>query len=393
MKKTIVMSLVILILIISKGFAELNTNLEKEIMTYESPDVEIIAKSRKMLTDNIASNNLNKVEEIYDYLLEKYQDESKIVALWTVEKTGILFCIRDYNKIKDIILSYNESMYEKTLINPEQDILYSQIIDYLGSNYNEIIVEISTINLPVEERLFLKLLLNDFYIGYQEEYTQAELNYECTVFLVQYPDSEYSDFIKKYLRYIIKPGNWGYGYELFGGSSIFKGDISRYFSSGPIIGMDFEISYKNINNNILMYLAYNDVKRDFEYKEIWAKGDHLHYALFTNSIGYQGVETSKFKFIPFVTVGGAEIAYSKDGQEKPKVKFSFAYGSGFSIDYKLSSSVRMNYYYTKNGSYFIRLKCGFVKNNFDRLDDRFSGNTYYFNIGIGGYIRPLKRYF
>jgi hypothetical protein len=89
---------IIVILFAVSELAAQPDDLKNEIASYQSSQLEIINKSRRMLLDKFKEGDIQKVKEIKDYLLNDKSFEGYMPLLFT-ERFCIYFWTREYTEL------------------------------------------------------------------------------------------------------------------------------------------------------------------------------------------------------------------------------------------------------------------------------------------------------
>lgn len=396
MKKTYV--IVLLIILISSNILAYKSSIEKEILSFEDTELEIIIKSRKLIKFKLADGDLNKAEEIVDYL-ETRLDINKTVSLFPEEQLLLELIFHDYAKVIDLFwdnLKYFETGYYSLegKIYPPNDWLYLTLKDYILNNSQDLKEQLYNAQIKDQEKEFIWLFTSWFLYDENSQENYEYINDQADLYLAKYPESSqstYAEFIRTYIRYVYTLGNFGYGFDFFSGYGKFDGKLNEYFTSNVPIGVGFEISYKDIIFYLRDYIGVAcKVRKEFEYKELWKKDLKQNVYMAEISVGYSLFENRKIKFTPFAGISGMAIcppeAIRKEEGNDVELNFSLAYDLGLNVDIKLQRGSGI-----QNEHWILRFRSGYSMPNFKRLDEQFSGSMFYLNIGFGGYFRPIVR--
>ena len=369
-------------------------DLESEISNYQLSDEIYISKARQMLADEIRDRNEDKVKDIVTHLLEKYE-YSHSVPLYPWERFIIaleadslelgLKTLEDIIKPKETYINY---------LYPKQDALSMESEKLLFHNYSIYVTQIITSNLNNEQKMLFQVFLEGISNGTVEKIDQKKVNEKCDTFLEKYPNSDYYDFVREQLRFVIVPGNWGYGFDFSMGTAIMTEDLKNYFQNGLGIDISFYATYDSFVFKAKLILASINAKIDFNENGSWEEGDHFNLPFYGLQLGYELFESKKFKFEPHLLCGVSEIDYTYKDDDKDILDPTFAYGLGFSIYYKFTDTIAVDYNRRyENGSWYVYLNCDYINSNFDKEYDNYKGGTLFLNLGIGGYVRPFVRDF
>lgn len=399
MKKLILLSLILTNTIHIKAQTD---NIQNQILNYKDTTSEIINKGRKLLLEEYLRNNTEKVKEIKDYLIERVQNENYL-TLYPIEYWLILFSTKEYDKIQNSIEYFDSLIYKfyPGQIKPQQDLLLLKLREKSRNDRLILISQIQDSNLEVEAKEYLKLHL-DFCLENNDNYeiNQQTLNDQSDRFIENYPNSEYEDFIRKYIRYKFVTSNWGYGFEFFSGYGLGTGDISKYYSNNIPFGIAFDIYYKNFALYLRDYIGFSNTKEDINYSNgIWEKNSQARIYVPEASVGYLAFQNNFLQLSPFLGIGATGIsATENDKEEEPDLEevdidFTTTYILGVSFDIKLKKSKTPIVSKVEDSFWFIRLRYSYNYTRFDKKYPDFSGNLHNITIGIGGIGRKIKRDF
>ena len=318
-------------------------DLESEISNYQLPDEIYISKARQMLADEMKNRNEDKIKEIVTHLLEKYE-YSQVVPLYPWERFIIALEIDSPEiglKTFDEIINPKDT-YEHYIF-PKKDALSMESDKLLFHNHSIYVTQIITSNLNDEQKMLFEVFLDGISNDTVETIDQNKVNEKCDTFLEKYPDSDYYDFVKEQLRFVIIPGHWGYGFDIGMGTAQMTEDLKKYFQNGLGFDMSFYVTYNSFVYKVKLIFASMDAKIDFNENGSWEKGDHFNLPFYGLQLGYELLENRKFKFEPHLLCGGSEIDYSDKDDNEDILDTTFAYGLGFSVYYKFTDTIALDY--------------------------------------------------
>ena len=384
---------VIITFAILQAFSQVDST-ERQILSYNDSKSVIISKGRSLLLDKFLENDMDKVKEIKDYLLEKGEDENYIV-FYPAEYWLILYWTNEFEELSSSIIKYDSAKIASyyTRICPSQDMLYAKLLLKSRENVQTITNLIKKADIDLEIRDFLQLNLESLVI--ENESFQDTLNIQTDNFLKAYPETEYKDFTRKYIKFKLVPKNWGMAFEFFSGYGIFTGTLSNNYTNNVPLGVAFDICYKKIELYLRDYIGFNSTKKDFDYSTgVYEKSSSTTVFIPEASLGFAALDNDRFKLAPFAGIGGLLIAppFAKTDKE-PELKevsiSAFTYNLGVSFDIKFG---KKGYAFRPKSSYgFLRIRYGYSIPNFSKKYDEFSGGTHYITVGVGGFSRGLKR--
>lgn len=378
-----------------------NEDIENQILKYEDSKSTIISKGRKLLTDKFLENDIEKVGEIREYLVESVEDENYI-TLYPIENWLILYWTEEYDKLLDDMNSFDSIRIigYQNKIRPNEDMLALKL-EERSIEFSDIIKnQIRVSKLSLEQKTFLLLGFESLIIDIRTDaYALDTLNNQADVFLKEYPNSEYNDFTRKHIRYKLVPKNWGMAFEFFSGYSFYTGTLHENYSNNIPIGVAFDICYKKFELYLRDYIGFNKTKKDFNYSlGVFEKGSRTMVFLPEASLGYAVLDNNRFKISPFVGIGAMDISpTSKATEDTPELKeisleFTTTYMLGFNFDVKFGAK-KVPTFSPKTNYGFLRVRYAYNIPRFNKKYDGMTGNMHYITIGFGGFSRGIKREF
>ena len=371
-------------------------SLENQIINYAPSKSEIISKGRRLLLDSFIADDLDKVEEVKNYLLKEVEDENYLV-LYPGEHWLLLYWTEEFDELLNSLKAVDENIYAEMYqkIQPSQDMMFSHLQGKSVAWKTKLQYKIDNASLGKEEKDFLRLNLEWLLSDESEPEYLEKLNQRADVFLAAYPESEYEGFVRQELRYKYTPSDWGLGMEFFGGYGLFSGELSDAFTNPIAIGLSIDGEYKKFTLNLRMALLPGKTAEELSNRrgDVWAKDEPTNGALGEMTLGYALLETGKIKFSPFAGIGIAEITAPEEdleenpGLERLAVGSDVAYSLGANLDFKLgwkTGEIVKN----EKTYYFIRLRYAYVMPQFSGYPQ---GNMHTFSIGLGGIFRGVKR--
>lgn len=377
------------------------TDLEKEIMQYSESKSDIISKGRRLLIDKFLEGDIEKVQEIKNYLMNEVEDDY-YTALYPAELWMIMYWTGEYQPlIKSVTQMDQEALavYSRKL-SPSRDMLYNKLVERSWENLEMLENKILASSMETVQKDFLLLHLNYMVSGEPlMKLSQEEVNKMADLYLETHPNSPYEDYIRNNIRYHFVPNNWAVGMEFFSGYMHLTGGLSEQYKNSAILGFDFDVEFKKLILYLRGSVGISSLKKDREFSTgYWEKGSTANIGLLEVSMGYALIENNKIKMSPFVGIGGAEVSAPQvDIDEYPELKqakvgMSTAYTVGLNLDFKLGwdASSHLLYNVPQDKSYwFIRVRYGYTMPQLNEVGH--NGNIHHITIGIGGLHRGMKR--
>ncbi|PKD20225.1 hypothetical protein APR41_14685 [Salegentibacter salinarum] len=385
-------------LVISLISAQNKDNIENEILSYTNSQTQIISKGRLLLADSFLEGDLQKVDEVRNYLLKEVDSENYI-ALLPGEQWLISYWTGEFYDVIDSVNYYytkGSTNYEDKIF-PTEDRLYYKLVEKSWNELEKLEEKILTSGLNEEEKDFLLLHLNYMISGQPlNTLTQDEINKMADLFLEKHPTGKLTDLVKSNIRFRFEASNWGFAFDFFMGYAVQNGALSSQFSNGFALGHGFDVEYKKFSLYLRNYIGFTKTLEEMEVEAVgWQKDMRLIQYLPEASIGYSVVDNNKLKLSPFAGIGGVAFSPTEsDINNRPELEdsqvgFVTAYTLGANLDFKLGWNTGA--IFPNNKTYwFLRCRYGYTMPQMGSYPG-YEGNIHYFNIGIGGVFRAIKR--
>ncbi|WP_037320071.1 hypothetical protein [Salegentibacter sp. Hel_I_6] len=378
--------------------AQNKDNIENEILSYTNSQTQIISKGRLLLADSFLEGDLQKVEEVRNYLLKEVDSENYI-ALLPGEQWLISYWTGEFYDVLDSVNYYytkGSNSYENKIF-PLEDRLYYKLVEKSWNELEKLEEKILNSDLNEEQKDFLLLHLNYMISGQPlNTISQDEINKMADLFLENHPTGKYTDLVKNNIRFRFVASNWGFAFDFFMGYAVQNGALSSQFNNGFALGHGFDVEYKKFSLYLRNYIGFTKTLEEMEVEGVaWEKEMRLTQYLPEASIGYSVVDNSKLKLSPFAGIGGVAFSPTQsDINNRPELEdsqvgFVTAYTLGANLDFKLgwnTSAILPN----DKTYWFLRCRYGYTMPQMGNYPG-YQGNIHYFNIGIGGVARGTKR--
>jgi len=368
-------------------------SIERQILNFEDSKSVLISRGRNLLLDRFLEDDMEKVKEVKNHLIENAEDENYIV-FYPDEYWLILYWTNEYEELLKSISTFDSTAIASyyTRIRPPQDMLSSRLRLKSIENATKIITQIQQADLNGEKT---KILLLNFENLTNDDSYQDELNSQADIFLQTYPETVYRDFVQKHIRYKLVSKNWGMTFEFFSGYSVYTGTLIDSYTNNIPIGIAFDICYKKFELYLRNYIGFNKTKKDINYSiGTFEKGSSTMVFLPEASLGYIVFDNNRLKFSPFLGIGAMHIcpplAKTEKTPELDEVSItSVIFPIGLNFDIKFGKE---DYKFRPKSSYgFLRIRYSYNIARFQKKYDGISGNMHYITIGVGGMARGLKR--
>jgi len=320
--------------------------IENEIKNYVDSTEIIINNGRKFLAQTIKNGDLKKSQEVFHYLMMKGEERN----CWSFsykEQLLLNVVFKDASSLLSLMQNYNDDgvflCYRN--LEPIEDALYSEL------RRNKPVIE----NLTDSKKLdsvdieILKILVhilengskNDVYDGLIRDFKKT------------YPQSKYSNFVKKYLP--APTFKASVSYSLGPKFDVLTGNYGKYFHN-PVnlsFGMDFCISKVYVS----IYIEGSDMKLIKPITLNHTNGDSYNFTngdIFTRmdiglKTGYYVVRNKNLHIAPYVTLLAGSFLnsnlYSEYDEDNSEYDFydGFTQSIGVHFEYKLGDIQMKSY--------------------------------------------------
>lgn len=383
-----------ILLLMSKCLNAQVDSIQQEILNYRNREVQLLENGRLMIMDLLNGGNEEKIKSVMNLLIESTPNDR--MAFYPVEKWFLYYWTHQYSALMNE-LGHQATSFDRfrTLLRPPNDGLGASLVEKMRIKRILILDELKGNALAEEEKQFLLLHL-DYILGADPELaiTQDEINKRSNEFLIAYPESRFNKFIRTYIRHEYVPAKWGMGFEFCFGKAWFNKELEANFSKPFIVGMDFDVVYKQWVLYLRNCIGFGKIRRDLLYPNItWTKGARTEVFFPEASLGYNFKLRKSFLITPFAGLTSCSIAPSAKDQRNEAfddvgLEFTTSYTLGLNLDY-IPFFKRTLFPSGQHG--FIRLRYGYNIPQFYKKYDDFNGNAHYLTIGFGAIYRKMKR--
>jgi hypothetical protein len=373
-------------------------SIEAEILHYPDADLTILTNSRKLILDGIRDDNIPKVRELLVYLDAKF-DKSRVVAFWEEESWLLLYWIGDYARLlsNSKFFAPIPRAYYADKILPPRDMFIVGLKEATNSRRDDLMGGVRESGLKSFEKEFLRVLLEYLLMDEKDSYTtQGKVNALATDYINTHTDSYLIPFVKNYIRFVVRPSDWGFGLDLFSGYGSFTGSLGRHFRPVIPLGIALEAQRRKAIADFRIFLGFGGkVLREFDYEGHWKKDLALTVVYPELSLGYALVDNPAVRCFPFAGLAPMFISPPEKDREEPgndvELNSGWTATIGFNCDLKLGSAGNLTRAPNATGYSFVRIRTGFSFPGFDKQIPGFSGNLFFVQIGYGGISRKLVR--
>lgn len=359
----------------------------------------MISKARVLLMDHFLAGDSAKVRELVVYLDGLANEDYETFDVG--EKWLLGYWLRDYRPLLTSTAKYDSiELILQNKIPPKSDYLGVKLREKLYLRRAEVVRSIRESDLSEPDKDFLVM---HFYSCVSQsvvnQIDQDTLNLLADQFLKAYPNDAHVDFTRRYIRYKLKPVNWGFGYDWFSGYALFTDDLAQLYTNNVPIGFSLDVSFKNVVLYMTEYIGFGFTRHTYVGNGVvWPKDSQVRVYLPEVSLGYVVHEDKRFKLAPFAGLSWLDVSPTEyDLEANPDLSmydlgFTTSYTVGFNMDIKMG---RPNISIVSRGpeerDWFIRLRYAYNHAAYSERFPGFVGNMHYLTIGIGGFGRKLKR--
>jgi hypothetical protein len=331
--------------------------------------------------------------------------------LTTYERVLVDFNLNHFNDLINKSIYLNSTNYDQRSAN----VNYGQYSVYGNYRYNNIsyadhfAADIWTVtqskkseikiaiqnsqSVSEEDRDFLLLIL-DLYLDPYLADKNENMNIKGDEFLLKYPNSKYSIYVKTTIINKYVTNKWGLNYEVAMGFHTSTEKIGSNFKSGFALGFGGGVTYKKFLMKLNIHVGPTSPKLDFRKNDtIWEKNHSSTITQFETSLGYVIAPNKKLSWIPSVGIGTTSITPSQgnnnDENHYEDVKYSakLTYFTSLGIKYKLNSSSNS---YQESHSYLM-LNYRYSAPQFSGSYTGFTGDIHMITLSFGGFLNLKKR--
>lgn len=364
-----------------------------------------ISKSRSLLLDRFLEDDQLAVMLETDRIMMLEDDD--YIALYPVEYWLLSYWLKDY----DVILSSCKYLRLDSLtkekqsirIPPQQDYLSPKLVEKLTASRSSLISQIDIATLTDEEKAFLKLnltyLLPD---KVTQEAQQLELNEMADNFLAQYPNGDYSNFAREFIRVRYEVTRNGGSYFLHLGKFLFTGKMADYYKQPTFVGFGFDIVRNNWIYELDIAINFSKTRTDMPSdNELWPKNSKAIGGYAKLALGKYVLDTKNLALAPLAGIGifGLDPNNNSEDANKYKgagIKTGLAGSVGLTGDLKFKPKENNynsfgNYYGRQNNITSLRFGYEYIATPLKNKYVDYSGSVHKLTLGVAFSTRRLKR--
>lgn len=361
-------------------------SIEQQILSQPDPDAVRLGKARAALFTALQAGDIPTARKTLQYIDERF-DTAFVAPLYPGERLLTSYFVAEYQAIFQMTTSGEDQLslrYGKTT--PMADHLFARMRDLALQNRRGLVESIRSSGQSREERDFLLLLLRDILAPHGDNTelntsTQDSINVQADDFLADYPASPFIPFVRRQIRFVVRPSPWGFGYN-FGIGYLAVPSRMRAFGDYVDLAFGAEGAYFDWYAELRLDIgAGHKTSAPFEYKGTWPKDMMAYPVGGVISAGRMFALSSLFRVTPFLSIGGLDFSSSQEERDMGR-DFSMGvwyWGPGGHLDLIMGEE------------FFIRITAS-ARFNFAHAD--IAGSQYTFvTFGLGWFNHPSERDF
>lgn len=363
--------------------------VEQEILSHQETDLSLLGKSRLVLLEAFNSNDTTKARRVLEYMKGRF-DTSKVVAITPPEAIFIAYWMRDYDAVFSFARTYDpdDRSFQKKLL-PLRDLFYDELRKKSEQESMRLAEGVRASGLPAEKKdflyLFLKYMLTEKKETQEENAAdQNELNRAADEYLHSYRDSEFTMFVRRYIRFVMARSDWGFGYEMAVGYMALPSPLGARVKDFGLLTMTLESAYRNVYAGLRIDIGgAHNTRKEFTYNGTWKEGLLVMETGVLLSSGPMFELGNNFIVTPQAGFGYYDFSPPEDEKNKEgnDVSLSFAaWALGVNFDIPLTGP---------SGSTYLRLNVGYRTAMTDIAIAR--GGYTFVTIGVDFFGRPEYR--
>lgn len=389
--------------------AQNNDSIRQLIMQQQDTNLQLLTKGRSLIIDQLSKGDITGLRDTKNYLISEMDDPYKafttgeywLLLFWTEDYKDILFESKEFSReFSSRYGSANPSRFLETSMLrmiAENDGLYEKIGIKSAESYLPLSLYIDESELNPDEKEFLKLLLFSmvFTPDDPQDETMKEVNSRATDFLNTYPESEYADYTRKFIRHEYTVANWGGGYELALGYGNGFGQQQNNFRGGVALGFAFELLYKQAHFYTRFNIVSAKTRNDLIVNNLtWPENTTGNFFTADFAFQYPVYKSNAIKLMPFVGFGAVGVGPVENVKKEYPELENFKELSTFS--YLAGVDLRFNFWdkevaLSKDGGLYLSFRYSYYFPNYSKKYDFMAGNLHLISLGIGRLSRPIKR--
>lgn len=322
-------------------------NLEKEILSTDDTEIQLLGKSRRSLLNAIRAKDLEKAKEIFLFTQNRFEKD-RIIVFWEREEMLIQMFIGGYDSIlTKIRFIENEPTRSQNIIRPPEDLFFDDLKKISKERYDELQQGIRSSVSKEDEREFLLLFL-DFLTFPQIDDQQKQfnarqlLNQKADEFLRFYSSSPYVPFVRNTIRFVIVQSDFGFGYSLGLGQSTPTAKSATLFSNAIAIMIGYDMTYKDVAGFFTLSIGVESKTRQmFSHNGTWNKDLPINIMTAGLSGGYVAFNSRGLRIMPNLGIGFIDYSPPEIERKKPGNDVSMSSGAyifGLQLDVPISTN-------------------------------------------------------
>lgn len=380
-------------------FAQDSTKVAEEINNISLSKNQLRRSYEMILTTKLAQNDSKAIKDLVILLLQK-EEQDNFTYLYIEDKIPLIYIAKQYENLSLALLDKYAYAIDPDFSNPSilSTPLQKALFNYFNRNKADLQAEIKQHNLSQDAKDFhiLSLQFLAHYSNRRNIYSKypAEINQNAATFLQKYPNSLYTDYVRKYVYREYMPSKWGNYIGLGLGYNSFSQNLGQKFNNAIDFHIHYELHYKKVFANVGMKFIFSSVQQDIDYSNgaMWQKDASAQVIEFPITAGFWLWDNRVIRILPFAGISGLFISpNSKEPKAIPNSKAlrisALTYTFGVNLDFKIGEKKtdELQYYHG------IRVGLAYIQPNFWGYSPNFNGQMYCISLSYGGFEKFSKR--
>jgi len=374
--------------------------IEQEILSRPDTDMEILAKSRQMISDRVRIGEAAKIADLVTYLDSKFSGK-RILPLWPSERYLLSYWTRHYSYILDTerLNAVDTADYSRMIV-PPRDMLYQDLCEQSLARKATLKEAIAAADLKPSDSEFLLLFFDFLVAANPGPAVRKELNQGADAYLSHFPDSPYTGFVRQNIRFVLRESEWGFGLDLGVSSGLFSGNVKTTFEDHAALVLGFDAARRDLiaSADLITYLRIylgvgSKVRSAFEYEGKWQKGLRLDVIIPELSVGAAVLENSFLQVAPFAGISGILVSPPEEDRTIAGNDVNldmFSYSFGLNVDWKIAKSSIPVLSESENSYWSVRTRITYTA-PFSAPQPMFQGSIVALTMSVGMFGRPVIR--
>lgn len=373
--------------------------IERRIQAMPETEASLLAKTRDALRKAILANDSAKIHSLAEFINYHF-DSTDVIPLWFPERMLMDYWAGLYGDILDTARHTVEPVGMNNKLLPPNDRLLFDVSEHTRQDMHTLEQRIRSSKLGPESEDFLILFLH--YMvgpGSADENVvtafQDNINTQADKFLSDYKQSQYDAFIRRYIRLVYRPADWGLGMTWALGRGGLNGSVGQYFTNPFLIELAFDGTFHSyyaiFDLGVGVAASARNTFVDTKGR-VWNGGLGVDEVSAVLGVGARVYNSPSFLVSPYAGIGYFGIGPSKNDQNSsnnyPSLNAAVVV-VGANFDIPVSHSRHPSF--SRPSYLYIRIHPSLEQTVFG--DPEIRGSFWSVTVGFGGFTRLLVRDF